>query len=189
MASIKQSDHGWHQMLRHPPQPLNLSGHAKRLAELLGLTSGSNTSFFYRLYPIFFPSGLTHNAALHRRDSRAPHLPTGCSLLFFVLQAVAITTEDLVIAFGKKTGVKSGWAVTTLGYAWTWAWFAFSLPIMQDPIISAGLMDLGQPDSVVFELWRALNVHPNSLTLFMYILAYLFGGNPEVSTQRAIRNV
>ncbi|KAJ7275781.1 hypothetical protein C8J57DRAFT_1589945 [Mycena rebaudengoi] len=133
----------------HGIRCLNGPAHTKRLAEILRLTPGSSTSYYFQVFAVFLPASCT---TLWKHSSCA--VGAGGSLIFFLLKAVAITVEGWVITFGRKAGIKSRWAVTAVGYAWTWGWFAFSLPIMQDPLISAGLMDRGLPDSVVAKVWH-----------------------------------
>ena len=67
----------------------------------------------------------------------------GMSIQFFLLQAVAITLEDAVIALGSRLGHKESIAFKLIGFAWVFAWFAFSMPIWLDPEVHAGLMDEG----------------------------------------------
>ncbi|KAJ7785141.1 hypothetical protein DFH07DRAFT_948222 [Mycena maculata] len=80
---------------------------------------------------------------------------TMCSALaFFMLQACAITLEDLLIFLGKRAGMRESRATRAVGYAWTWAWFALVLPVCQVPLVRAGLMEEALPVSVLAGLWR-----------------------------------
>jgi hypothetical protein len=81
----------------------------------------------------------------------------GHGLRFFMLQALAITCEDGVIAFASKaTGIGGGRGWRLLGYIWVLMWFAYSVPAMMDPIIDAGFSEIGQQDSLVLKAWQVL---------------------------------
>ena len=52
---------------------------------------------------------------------------------FFVLQAVAITFEDAIIAIASRLGYKESKAFGKLiGFIWVFAWFTFSAPMYFD---------------------------------------------------------
>ncbi|KAF7971960.1 hypothetical protein HWV62_19347, partial [Athelia sp. TMB] len=122
----------WHQTFRW-----SLSAIGKTLAKALGAQPGSNLSSYTQLYTAFILSGLIHclGDAMVRTDY------FGASFLFFFIQAVAITVEDVVIAAARKTGSSASpsLAIRAFGYAWVWCWFAYSVPLMVDLQVAAGL--------------------------------------------------
>ena len=65
----------------------------------------------------------------------------GTSIQFFLLQAVGITLEDAVIALASRLGYKESNASKLIGFAWVFAWFAFSVPMSLDPQVHAGVLD------------------------------------------------
>ena len=62
----------------------------------------------------------------------------GTSIRFFLLQAAGITLEDAVIALGSRLGYKESKAFKLIGFAWVFAWFAFSMPMFLDPQVQGG---------------------------------------------------
>src|ERR1700733_11128495 len=110
------------------------SAHGKFLAHrVFKLTPGTNLSSYAQLYTAFFISGLAH----------VPPSDTG-ALQFFVLQAVAITFEDAVIALAVKVGLKHSSALfRRLGYVWVYCWFVYSLTSWVDFQVSSGLFEDG----------------------------------------------
>ncbi|KZT51238.1 hypothetical protein CALCODRAFT_403913, partial [Calocera cornea HHB12733] len=103
---------------------------------LLGLKKGNPLLPYAELYLAFFLSGAVHwlGTWAMLRQYTAPNL----TVLFFVLQAVVITLEDFLIAFGKRLGIRDGWAVRLLGYAWVVAWLVLLTPVRSEPLIKAG---------------------------------------------------
>ncbi|KAJ7845581.1 membrane bound O-acyl transferase family-domain-containing protein [Mycena leptocephala] len=59
------------------------------------------------------------------------------------------TEEEPTSPWVKRAGY-------ALGYAWTLAWFALTLPLWQDSLIRGGLMDRGMPSegSLLWAVWR-----------------------------------
>ncbi|KAF8200528.1 membrane bound O-acyl transferase family-domain-containing protein [Mycena galopus ATCC 62051] len=159
---------GWHQMLRRP-----LTTHARHLTSALSLPPGSTSARILQLVTIFLISGLMHYAAeaAVTRTWRS----TG-ALVFFLLQPLAIIVEGGVIMLFEPCSVvsesssdaehthtdsapsRSAWKsrlFTAFGYAWTLSWFALTLPLWQDPLIRAGMMDRGLPveGSILRAIW------------------------------------
>jgi hypothetical protein len=62
----------------------------------------------------------------------------GTSIQFFVLQAVAITFEDAIIAVASRLGYKESKAFKLIGFIWVFVWFTFSMQIWLDPHLHAG---------------------------------------------------
>jgi len=100
---------------------------------------------YFKLFTSFLISGLIHatgDYVLYHNFSQ------GGALRFFLLQAVAITFEDAVIAIFSRLplvvgmrGGKSYSASKLLGYIWVFVWFTFSMPIWLDPQVHAGTVD------------------------------------------------
>lgn len=104
---------------------------------MLGLTRGSLASGYIQLYTAFLISGIMH----YLPEYMALRHWGGGALLFFPLQAVAITFEEGVQAVGRRLGITSSWKWKAVGYFWVWSWFAFCLPIWQDPLLHAGVFE------------------------------------------------
>ena len=75
---------------------------------------------------------------------------------FFLLQAVAITFEDIVISLATRAGLSSkpNRFYKLIGFVWVFAWFTYSLPLLLDNMIHAGMMDNGWNFSLILGLWR-----------------------------------
>ena len=114
-----------------------LSAIGKSLAKALGAQPSSSLSSYTQLYTAFILSGLIHclGDAMVRTDY------FGASFLFFFIQAVAITVEDAIIAAAGKAGSSASPSpvMRAIGYAWVWCWFAYSVPLMVDLQVAAGL--------------------------------------------------
>jgi hypothetical protein len=116
-----------------------LTSHANFLANVLHLPKGTFTTYF-KLFTTFFISGLIHATGDY---TLLQNFSEGTSIQFFLLQAVGITFEDGVIALGSRLGYKESNAFKLIGFAWVFAWFAFSLPLWLDPQVHAGTIDEG----------------------------------------------
>ena len=57
----------------------------------------------------------------------------GGAITYFVLNACVITIEDIVIALGKRAGLKGSWRWRLVGYAWVVLIFAILLPGWNEP--------------------------------------------------------
>jgi hypothetical protein len=68
-------------------------------------------------------------------------------LRFFLLQAVAIQVETIVIERGSRLSV--GWPTHVMGYLWVFTWFFFTAPYMLDPPLLGGLAQ-GSPSLGIF---------------------------------------
>ena len=80
-------------------------------------------------------------------------------LQFFMGQAVAITTEDVVIAIAKQLGHHPrGLAARALGYLWVAAWLGYSTRVWFNGFTQAGMfVQNSSPTNIVgkgLELWR-----------------------------------
>lgn len=81
---------------------------------------------YFKLFTSFFISGLIHAAAdynLHQSFSESK------AIQFFVLQAVAITFEDALIAIASRLECKESKGFKLIGFIWVFAWFAYSAPM------------------------------------------------------------
>ncbi|PSN66993.1 hypothetical protein BS50DRAFT_588029 [Corynespora cassiicola Philippines] len=126
----------WHQMIRKP-----LTGLTGSLVDALGIKRGTNTSSYTQLWISFAISGVMHAASMTLMPCPANvpewHRWRGL-LLYFMWQALAITTEDLVMylwrtAFGGS-GRSSTWK-NVVGYMWvTWSFWT-SLPWAADVLL------------------------------------------------------
>ena len=92
------------------------------------------------------------------------------SFKFFLLQAVAITFEDLVIYIAKRLlrqrGIKlkpgetdGSWgevAVKVIGYSWVTLWFCLTLPVWLDEpdSIGFGSIDRGPITQFLLDIWK-----------------------------------
>ncbi|KAJ6614594.1 membrane bound O-acyl transferase family-domain-containing protein, partial [Mycena sp. CBHHK59/15] len=116
----------WHQSMRR-----FLSAHGKFLAhKVLGVKPGSKASAYIQLYTAFLISGIMH----YLPEYMALRHWGGRALVFFLLQAVAITFEECVQQLGRRMGITANWKWKVVGFSWVWSWFAFCLPMWQDPL-------------------------------------------------------
>ena len=116
----------------------------------VGLRKSTFTTYF-KLFIAFFVSGLIHETgdyALHQKWA-------GYSMKFFLLQAAAITCEDTIITLAIKAGFSSkpNRFVKFIGFAWVFAWFAYSLPLWVEKSFHEGAMN-GLKYSLILGLWR-----------------------------------
>jgi hypothetical protein len=115
-----------------------LSAHGKFVAHrLMGLKPGSATSAYTQLYVAFLISGIMH----YLPEYMALRHWGGGALLFFLLQAVAITLEECLQSAGRRLGLTASWRWKVIGYFWVWSWFALCLPIWQDPLLHEGVFE------------------------------------------------
>ncbi|KIP09829.1 hypothetical protein PHLGIDRAFT_22648 [Phlebiopsis gigantea 11061_1 CR5-6] len=119
----------WHQWLRR-----FVSNIAKFVARTLGLAKGTWLSSHVQLFVGFVVSGLAHVPG----DIMVHPKYTGCSFWFFPSQAVAITLEDFVVARAKQLGIRDASWTRLVGYAWTFAWFAYTTPWFIDWAVKSG---------------------------------------------------
>ena len=123
----------------------------KAVVNLLGIKRGTNASSYVQLYVGFLTTGLTHVWGDRQID-----VTVGRSVPFFLLQAVAITFEDGVIAIGRSAGIKESAATRMIGRVWSAAWLLATLKMLVDPALSTGEpVDSGLPFSVIGAVWRA----------------------------------
>ncbi|KAJ6512868.1 hypothetical protein C8R45DRAFT_920644 [Mycena sanguinolenta] len=122
----------WHRFIwaRRLASVLWTSEAAVRCTKLLGShlapdhAPGSTTPSSTPRFEILI-SGIMHYIYLPEYVALR-HLGGG-TLLFFPMQAVAISFEEFVQRAGRRLGFKASWKA--VGYFWVWSWFAFCLPV------------------------------------------------------------
>ena len=116
--------------------------------KILNFPRSSNRSSYTQLYVAFFLSAILHSSADFMLAKRMAYY----SFKFFLLQAVAITFEDLVIHIAKRLlrrgGIELdpgkanesliGAAVRVIGYSWVILWLCLTLPVLLDESNSLG---------------------------------------------------
>ena len=99
----------------------------KKLNDALGLQKGSTASSYVKLYAAFALSGFIHTGGDLMVGARGY---LGTSMAFFLVNALAITFEDGVIAIGRRLGFDGPTKWTKrLGYAWVFVWFYIAAPL------------------------------------------------------------
>ncbi|RXW16096.1 hypothetical protein EST38_g9757 [Candolleomyces aberdarensis] len=110
---------------------------------------------FINLYTAFFISATIH----YLGDYAVLKDWTGGSMIFFMLQPVAITFEILVLRIVRATGIRvPRWLAKAAGYTWVLVWFTATLPTWVEPVVRAGFMEDGWHGPVV--LWFAEKLRP-----------------------------
>ena len=110
--------------------------------KFLRFPRGTNLSSYTQLYVAFFLSAILHFAGDVAFEKRI----VSRSFKFFLLQAVAITFEDLVIYTAKRLLPRVGkvdkpWtmvAVRVTGYCWVTLWLCLTLPVWLDELNALG---------------------------------------------------
>ncbi|OAX33251.1 hypothetical protein K503DRAFT_775812 [Rhizopogon vinicolor AM-OR11-026] len=124
----------WHQMLRRFLAPLG-----EATSSALGFKHGTLGSSCAQLYIAFFLSGLMHTGGDIVLSS---HTPTASrsffSMPFFLLQAFAITFEDMFIRIAGRLNVGGNLWTRVLGYVWVAAWFGWCAPELVKNMVRAG---------------------------------------------------
>ena len=134
--------------------------------KMLKLPRGSNRSSYTQLYVAFFLSAIIHSSG----DFMLEKQIVSRSFKFFLLQAVVITFEDLLIYIAKRLlsrgGIKldpgrvdESWvemAVRVIGYCWVTLWFCFTLPVWLDEPSSMGFhsSDRGAITQFIVDIWK-----------------------------------
>lgn len=122
-----------------------VTAHGTFLANVLGLPKGRLRNYF-SLYVAFTISGLIH----YFGDYMIIQDWSGGSLIYFTLQAVAITFEDGAVGLVRRSGVKVPPILAKLiGYLWVVAWFSFAIPIWMEPHVKAGITSDNVSDNAV----------------------------------------
>ncbi|KIM45547.1 hypothetical protein M413DRAFT_442221 [Hebeloma cylindrosporum] len=113
----------WHQFYRR-----FLTTHANYAAHLLRLPRRSKITTYFKLFFSFFISGFIHLLG----DYMDTHTLFGGAITYFMLHACVITLEDMVIAVGKRMGLRESWRWRLVGYAWVVFIFTMLLPEWTD---------------------------------------------------------
>ena len=144
-----------------------LSGVGKLVAnDILKFPRGTNLSAYTQLYVSFLLSGIIHFGGDYLAERRVVLR----SIKYFLLQAVAITFEDIVIYVAKRSlllvgikltpgkldGTRVGAVVKVIGYCWVILWFSWVFPIWQDGLSVLGLstMDKKPLAQFLFNAWE-----------------------------------
>ena len=127
-----------------------LSGLARLVSnKVLRFPRGTNLSAYTQLYIVFLLSGIIHFAGDYAFEKRMVY----SSIKFFLLQAVVITFEDLIIYVAKRLLLPRGIIITpgrvgeswvevmvrVTGYCWVMLWLCLTWPPWQDERSAAGL--------------------------------------------------
>ncbi|KAJ8509196.1 hypothetical protein ONZ45_g8609 [Pleurotus djamor] len=98
------------------------------------------------LYSAFFISGLFHYTTEYFIFQNW----SSGAIRFFILQAVAIHLEGIVIDFASsRLGSKQNKMWEVIGYIWVLQWFTWSLPIWIEPQINGGIIENGAKIQVI----------------------------------------
>ena len=144
-----------------------LSGVGKFVAnDVLKFPRGTNLSSYTQLYVGFLMSGIIHSLGDYLAERRVVLR----SIKYFLLHAMAITFEDIVIYVAKRSlllvgikltpgkldGTRIGAIVRVVGYCWVILWFSWASPILQDGLSALGFntMDRKPLAQFLFNAWE-----------------------------------
>ena len=144
-----------------------LVGHGRLVAnKIFKFPRGTNRSSYTQLFVAFFLSGVFHFAGEYMYERKMVYR----SLIFFPLQAVAITMEDFVVYLSKqvllRTGIKlnpgdpnESWVeaiIRVMGYCWVVLWFCLTLPGYIDGASASGayIIDRWAISQFLFDTWK-----------------------------------
>jgi len=112
-----------------------ITGIGKHIAKnTLSFRPGSIPSSYTQLYIAFLLSGLAHAGGDYIILKHIPFV----TVRFFLLQAVVITFEDVVIWLTKPIHTKLGWISKVIGYIWVFSWYVWSGPSWIDEMSARG---------------------------------------------------
>ncbi len=102
------------------------------------LKRGSKLALLVQVYIAFLVTGLIHVAG---EFSLIGYWTYRHALPFFLLQAVGITFEFLVIDEIARKFALRGLPSQCLGYLWVVMWFVYTVPIFLDPLLREGIAE------------------------------------------------
>lgn len=138
----------WHQLLR---RRLNLP--FQTLIRYVPIKQGTLASRYLQLYLAFIASALIHHLGVLNVTSSTPQNDMN-SLIFFLIQPLAITLEDFAVYLGKKAGVKSSWKTKILRTICTLAWFSYSFRYLSAYFYNTGLFGESPVPSLLNWIWE-----------------------------------
>ena len=134
--------------------------------KILKFPRGTHRSSYTQLYIAFFLSGLIHSSGDFMVDKRMVYR----SFKFFLIQAVIITFEDIIIYLAKRSLRRGGielepgkadrsWAETVvriIGYCWVILWACWTFPIFLDGLnaVGWGSSDIGPITQFLLNEWK-----------------------------------
>lgn len=103
--------------------------------DTLRIRKGTNASSYGKLFLSFAISAFMHAAGDYGMYGGSRWF----SHPFFLAQPVAIILEDIVIAVGNRTGLRSRFPnlSSALGYLWVFSWFCFVMPPFAEAFLPA----------------------------------------------------
>ena len=126
-----------------PELPLQfLTAHGKFISKnIFHLKSGTSLAWHVQLYAAFALSGLIHLAADYRGQD---DWTKGNTMQFFLLQAVAITFEDVVINLALRLGFRKTTRLSKcIGYLWVLGWWIWAAPPVTGPWAKVRIREVG----------------------------------------------
>jgi hypothetical protein len=93
---------------------------------------------------------------------------TGGAMRFFVLQAVAITFEDMVIYLASRLGFnKTTRASKLIGYVWVLGWMIWAVPSWTGPLAKARIGGPEEKHSMILAFYQQARKNGTFPNLFM----------------------
>lgn len=137
----------WHQMLRRL-----LTVHAKFVVKVLHIKNGTSLSWHVQLFVVFTLSALLHLVGEYRIFN---NWTSGGAMSFFVIQAVGITIEDMIIALASKIGFRKTTSLSKLvGYVWVCGWLTWTIVWWIGPLTKARFGTPDDKQSVILEFFQ-----------------------------------
>ena len=75
-------------------------------------------------------------------------------MIFFVIQAVGITIEGMVIALASKIGFRRATLSKLVGYVWVFGWLTWTIVWWAGPLTKARLGTPDDKQSVILEFFQ-----------------------------------
>ena len=134
----------WHQYLRRFFEVANTL-----LLTTLRIKRGTTVSQYTQIYFAFLCSALFH----HVGALNIPYLESvRYQFLFFLLQPVCITVEDIAVAVGNRLGLKDTWCTRAVGYLWTFTAISWTGRYMAVWFFESGAGLT--PNPILFRFWE-----------------------------------